>query len=473
GITQHIGAYVVNHNGHNITFIDTPGHEAFTQMRARGAQVTDIAIIVVAADDGVMPQTKEAIAHVQDAKTPFIIAINKIDKPTSNPDFVKTQLADMGLTPVEWGGSQEYAHVSARTKEGIDALLETILIQAEVLEIKANPKRRAKAVVVEASLEKGRGSVATILVKDGTLRTTDFIVCGGTYGKVRAILDDHGRQIKELGPAMPGQILGLDSVPSAGDTMIAVATEKIAKEYATNIKEHLRQRELSKTTKATFDDLHHLIAEGKLKQLKVILKADVQGSLEAIKASLEKIRNDEVKVHVVLSAVGAITESDVELASAGEGAIIFGFNVKPNVTIKDKADAFGIQIKTYSVIFELLDDVKAILGTMLSPITKEEEVGTVEVRQLFTVGKTTVIAGCMVTSGLITRGAHVRVKRGEKLVYEGRIASLKRFKDDVKEVKNGFECGVVLDDFNELKPNDILTTYKFVHEAATFEVNAE
>ncbi len=470
GITQHIGAYVVNHNGQNITFLDTPGHEAFTHMRARGAQVTDVAIIVVAADDGVMPQTKEAIAHVQDAKTPFIIAINKMDKPSANPDFVKTQLSEMGLTPIEWGGHQEFVNVSARTKEGIDTLLETILIQAELLEIKANPKKKAKAVVVEASLEKGRGPVATILVKDGTLRTADFIVCGGTYGKVRAILDDQGRQIKELGPAMPGQILGLDAVPSAGDTMVSVESEKIAKEFATNIKEHQRQRELSKTTKATFDDLHHLIAEGKLKQLKVILKADVQGSLEAIKASLEKIRNDEVKVHVVLSAVGAITESDIELANAGEGAVVLGFNVKPNATIKDKADTMGVQIKTYSVIFELLDDVKAILGTMLSPITKEEDVGTVEVRQLFSVGKSTIIAGCVVTSGLVTRGAHVRVKRNDKIVYEGRVASLKRFKDDVKEVKNGFECGIVLDDFNELKENDVIHVYKFVHEAATFEV---
>jgi len=469
GITQHIGAYMIERSGHKITFLDTPGHEAFTQMRARGAQVTDFAIIVVAADDGVMPQTKEALAHIKDAGVPFLIAVNKMDKPAANPDFVKTQLSEMGVTPVEWGGEYDFVHISAKTGEGVDTLLDTILIHAELLELKANDKKKAKAVVVEASLEKGRGSVATVLVKDGTLRVGDNVVVGPVFGKIRAILDDAGMNIKELKPSEPGQILGLDGVPNAGDFLVSVESDKIAREYAYNIKEHMRQRELSKTTKATFDDLHHLIAEGKLKQLKIILKADVQGSLEAIKSSLEKIRNDEVKVNIIHSAVGAITESDVELASAGENTLIIGFNVKPNTSIKDKADGMGVEIKSYSVIFELIDDVRALLGGMLSPVYKEVPIGKAEVRSLFSVGKTTIICGCSVIDGVITRDAKARIVRSEKVVYEGKIASLKRFKDDVREVKNGFECGIVLDDFNETKEGDIIECFKLVAESAVFE----
>lgn len=473
GITQHIGAYMVEKNGHKITFLDTPGHEAFTHMRARGAQVTDVAIIVVAADDGVMPQTKEAISHIKDAKVPFIIAVNKIDKPSANPDFVKTQLAEMGITPVEWGGEHEFIHISAKTGEGLDTLLDTILLQAEILELKGNPKKNAKAIVVEASLEKGRGPVATVLVQDGTLRVGDTVVVGQNYGKVRAIIDDMGKNIKELAPSEPGQILGLDGVPGAGDVLVAVENEKVAREYAENIKEHQRQRELSKTTKATFDDLHHLIKEGKLKRLNIVLKADVQGSLEAIKASLEKIRNDEVKVHIVHSAVGGITESDVELAKAGENTLIIGFNVKPNTTIKDKADDYGVEIKTYSVIFELIDDIKALVGDMLSPIKELVSVAKAEVRNLFTVGKSLVIAGCMVTDGTIIRGAEIKIHRGSEVVYEGKIGSLKRFKDDAKEVKAGFECGIVVDGFNEFKEGDIIETFKTVTKAAVFEQSDE
>ncbi len=473
GITQHIGAYMVEKNGHKITFLDTPGHEAFTHMRARGAQVTDIAIVVVAADDGVMPQTKEAISHIKDAKVPFLVAVNKIDKPSANPDFVKTQLAEMGITPVEWGGEYEFVHISAKTGEGIDTLLDTILIQAEILELKANPKKNAKAIVVEASLEKGRGPVATVLVQDGTLKVGDTVVVGQNYGKVRAIIDDMGKNLKQLAPSEPGQILGLDGVPGAGDVLVAVENEKVAREYAENIREHQRQRELSKTTKATFDDLHHLIKEGKLKRLNIVLKADVQGSLEAIKASLEKIRNEEVKVHLVHSAVGGITESDVELAKAGENTLIIGFNVKPNSAIKDKADDYGVEIRTYSVIFELIDDIKAIVGDMLSPIKELVSVGKAEVRNLFTVGKSLVIAGCMVTDGTVARGAEIKIHRNNEVVYEGRIGSLKRFKDDVKEVKAGFECGIVVDGYNEFKEGDVIETFKTVTKAAVFEQSAE
>lgn len=469
GITQHIGAYSVVENDRLITFLDTPGHEAFTHMRARGAQLTDIAIIVVAADDGVMPQTKEAIAHVQDANVPFIVAVNKMDKPSANPDFVKTQLSEMGVTPLEWGGQHEFVPISAKMGQGLDTLLDTILLQADILEIKANPKKRAKAVVVEGSLEKGRGPVATVLIKDGTLRVGDNVVVGSNYGKVRAIIDDLGQQVKLLGPSQPGQILGLDGVPRSGDILVVVENEKAAKEYAQNIKEHFRQRELSKSTKATFDDLHNLIVEGKLKRLNVILKADVQGSLEAIKANLETIRNDEVKVSVIHSAVGAITESDVELASAGEGTLILGFNQRPNNIVKDKADAMGVEIRSYSVIFELIDDIKVLLGQMLSPVYKESALGKAEVRNKFTVGKTTVIAGCLVIDGSITKDAKARVLRGSKVIYEGKIGSLKRFKDDVREVKNGYECGIVLHDFNDIEENDIIECYKMIAEAGSFE----
>ncbi len=472
GITQHIGAYMVEKNGHKITFLDTPGHEAFTHMRARGAQITDIAIIVVAADDGVMPQTREAISHIRDAKVPFLIAVNKIDKPSANPDFVKTQLSEMGITPVEWGGDYEFVHISAKTGEGIETLLDTILIQAEIMELKGNPKKNAKAIVVEASLEKGRGAVATVLVQDGTLRVGDTVVVGQNYGRIRAIIDDMGKPLKQLAPSEPGQILGLDGVPGAGDMLVAVESEKIAREYAENIREHQRQRELSKTTKATFDDLHHLIKEGKLKRLNIVLKADVQGSLEAIKASLEKIRNEEVKVHLVHSAVGGITESDVELAKAGENTLIIGFNVKPNTVIKDKADNYGVEIKTYSVIFELIDDIKVVVGDMLSPIKELVSVAKAEVRNLFTVGKNLVIAGCMVTDGTVARGAEIKIHRNGAVVHEGKINSLKRFKDDVREVKSGFECGIVIDGFNEFKEGDVIETFKTITKAAVFEQNA-
>ena len=473
GITQHIGAYAVEKNGHKITFLDTPGHEAFTHMRARGAQVTDIAIIVVAADDGVMPQTREAISHVKDAKVPFMIAVNKMDKPSANPDFVKTQLSEMGISPIEWGGEYEFVHISAKTGEGLETLLDTILIQAEILELKANPKKNAKAIVVEASLEKGRGAVATVLVQDGTLKVGDNVVVGQNYGKIRAIIDDMGANIKALKPSEPGRILGLDGVPGAGDVLVAVENERVAREYAENIKEHQRQRELSKTTKATFDDLHHLIKEGKLKRLNVILKADVQGSLEAIRASLEKIRNEEIKVHLVHSAVGSITESDVELANAGENTLIIGFNVKPSVDIKDKAENYGLEIKTYSVIFELIDDIRAIVGDMLSPIKEQVSIGKAEVRNLFTVGKNLVIAGCMVTDGTVTRDAIVKITRNSAIVFEGKMGSLKRFKDDVKEVKAGYECGIVINDFNEFKENDVIECFKTVTKAAVFTESEE
>ena len=470
GITQHIGAYMVEKDGKKITFIDTPGHEAFTEMRARGAQVTDIAIIVVAADDGVMPQTREAIAHAQAANVPFIIAVNKIDKPQANPDLVKSQLAEMGITPVEWGGDYEFVNVSAKTGEGIDDLLETILLQAEMMELKANPKRKAKAVVIESRVEKGKGPVATIIVKNGTLKKSDSFVCGKTYGRVRLIIDDLGKQKKEVLPGEPAEITGFDEVPMAGDVLVAVDSDKVAKETAEKWKEFLEQREKSKSTKATLEDLQKMILEGELKKLPVIVKADTQGSVEAIKGSLAKLKNDEVKVDVIHSDVGAITENDVILAKATEPhAIILGFNVRPTSQAKNKAKQEGIEIRTYSIIYDLIDDVKELLSGLMTPKIKEEVTATVEVRDVFNVPKVGTVAGCYVQDGVVHRGDYVRVIRDGVVIYDSKLASLKRFKDDVKEVGKGFECGIMVEGYNDVKVGDILETYQKIEEKAKFE----
>ena len=470
GITQHIGAYMVEKDGKKITFIDTPGHEAFTEMRARGAQVTDIAIIVVAADDGVMPQTREAIAHAQAANVPFIIAVNKIDKPQANPDLVKSQLAEMGITPVEWGGDYEFVHVSALTGQGIDDLLETILLQAEMMELKANPKCPAKAIVIESRVEKGKGPVATVIVKNGTLKKQDSFVCGKTYGRVRLIIDDLGKQKKEVLPGEPAEITGFDEVPIAGDTLVAVESDKIAKETAEKWKEYLEQKEKSKTTKATLEDLQKMILEGNLKKLPVIVKADTQGSVEAIKGSLAKLQNEEVKVNVIHSDVGAITENDVILAKASEPhAIILGFNVRPTSGAKNKAKQEGIEIRTYSIIYDLIDDVKELLTGLMTPKIKEEVTATVEVREVFNVPKVGTVAGCYVLDGVVHRGDFVRVIRDGVVIYDSKLASLKRFKDDVKEVGKGFECGIMIEGFNDIKVGDILETYQKIEEKATFE----
>ena len=464
GITQHVGAYMVEKGGKNITFIDTPGHEAFTEMRARGAQVTDIVIIVVAADDGVKQQTKEAISHARAANVPMIIAVNKIDKPTANPDQVKAQLAELNIMPTEWGGEHEFAHISAKTGEGIDSLLDIILLQAEVMELKADPNRDAKATVIESSMEKGRGPVATVIVENGRLKVGDTIVAGIAYGKVRALLNANGKNISEIKPGEPGVVVGLNEVPNAGETVVKVANDKIAKEYANKRAEYLRQKELSKSTKVSIDELGAMIAEGELKTLPIILKADVQGSLEAIKASLEKLKNEETKVSIVHAGIGGITENDISLANATKNGVILGFNVRPTGIVKEKAKTLGVEIKTYKIIYNLLDDVKALLSGMMSPIIREENIGQAEVREVFVVPKIGAIAGCFVTDGVINRGANIRLIRDGIIVYEGTVSSLKRFKDDVREVAKGYECGIGIESFNDIKIGDYMESFKLVQE---------
>ncbi|GKX95959.1 TPA: translation initiation factor IF-2 [Campylobacter jejuni] len=467
GITQHVGAYMVEKNGRKITFIDTPGHEAFTAMRARGASITDIVIIVVAADDGVKPQTKEAINHAKAAGVPIIIAINKMDKEAANPDMVKTQLAEMKIMPVEWGGSYEFVGVSAKTGMGIEDLLEIVLLQADILELKANPKSFAKASIIESSVQKGRGAVATIIVQNGTLTIGSTVVAGEAYGKVRAMSDDQGKALKEIKPGECGVIVGLSEVADAGEILIAVKTDKEAREYANKRHEYNRQKELSKSTKVSIDELGAKIKEGNLKALPVILKADVQGSLEALKASLEKLRNDEIKVNIIHSGVGGITQSDIELASASENSIVLGFNIRPTGEVKERAKDKGVEIKTYNVIYNLLDDVKALLGGMMSPIISEEQLGQAEIRQVINVPKIGQIAGCMVTEGVINRGAKIRLIRDGVVVYEGNVSSLKRFKDDAKEVAKGYECGVGIEGCDDMRVGDYIESYKEVEEQAS------
>ncbi len=467
GITQHVGAYMVEKNGKNVTFIDTPGHEAFTEMRSRGAEVTDIVIIVVAADDGVMPQTKEAIEHSKAAGVPIVIAVNKMDKEGANPDLVKSQLAEIGITPVDWGGEHEFVHISAKTGKGIEDLLEVLLLQAELLELKANPAKDAKATVIESSVEKGRGTVSTVVVQNGTLRVGDTVVAGVAYGKVKALMDDLGKPVKEAKPGEPVVLVGLSTVPGAGEKLVKVATDKIAKEYAKKRAEYLRQRELSKSTKVTIDDLSSMIAEGALKSLPVIIKADVGGSLEAIKGSLEKIKTEETKIDVISSGVGGISENDVALASASENSIILGFNVRPTGSVKEKAKSSGVEIKTYNVIYDLIDDVKDLIAGMLSPVIREENIGQAQVREVFMVPRLGAIAGCIVTDGSINRGVKVRLIRDGVIIYESTVSSLKRFKDDVKEVAKGYECGIGIEGYHDIKEGDFIESFKEVEEKAT------
>ncbi|WP_458700831.1 translation initiation factor IF-2 [Sulfurospirillum sp. 1307] len=467
GITQHVGAYMVEKDGKKITFIDTPGHEAFTEMRSRGAQVTDIVVVVVAADDGVKPQTKEAIEHAKAANVPFIIAMNKMDLPAANPDMAKAGLAELGVTPIDWGGEHEFVEVSAKTGMGVDDLLEVILLQADVMELRANPSIPAKATVIESSLEKGRGPVATVVVNEGTLKVGDTIVAGIGHGKVRALLDDMGKAIKKAEPGEPAVVLGLSEVPSSGEHLVAVKNDKEAREFAKKRAEYLRQKELSKSTKVTLDELSSKIAEGSLKTLPVILKADVQGSLEAIKGSLEKIKNDEVKINIISAGIGGITESDVALAEASENSVILGFNVRPTGSVKEKAKASGVEIKTYNIIYDLIDDVTNLVAGLLSPVIREENLGQAEVREVFSVPKLGSVAGCIVTDGVINRGVKVRLIRDGVIVYESTISSLKRFKDDVNEVKKGYECGIGIDGFNDIKVGDYIESFKEVEERAT------
>ncbi|MFW2601577.1 translation initiation factor IF-2 [Aliarcobacter butzleri] len=469
GITQHITSYTVTKNGQEITFVDTPGHAAFSAMRARGANVTDIIIIVVAADDGVKMQTEEVISHAKASGCPIIVAMNKMDKETANPDMVKAQMAEKGLTPIDWGGDIEFIGVSARTGDGIEDLLENILLQAEILELKADPTAKAKATVIEASLEKGRGPVANVIVQNGTLRIGDNIVCDTTFGRVKAITDDNGKPVKELGLSQTGTVLGLNEVPTTGSVLVAMDTEKEVREIATTRAEHARAKELSKSTKVSLEEMSGLIAEGKIKQLPVIIKADVGGSLEAIKGSLEKIANDEVKVKVVHAAVGGITESDLVLAGASGECIILGFNVRPTGSVKAKAKADGVTINTYSIIYDLIDDVKHALSGMMSALIREENTGQAEVRDTFVVPKVGTVAGCLVTDGKVIRGGHARIIRDGVVTYTGKISSLKRFKDDVKEVANGYECGIMFDKFNDIKVGDFIETFIQIEEKVSVD----
>ncbi|MDY0320495.1 MAG: translation initiation factor IF-2 [Arcobacteraceae bacterium] len=467
GITQHIAAYTVIKNGQEITFVDTPGHAAFSAMRARGASVTDIIIIVVAADDGVKPQTKEAIKHAKESGGPIIVAINKVDKPAANIDMVKTQMAESGLMPVEWGGDTEFVEVSALKKIGIDNLLDTILIQAEMMELKGNPHAKAKAVVVEASLEVGRGAVATIIVQNGTIKVGDSIVADTTYGRIKAINNDKGQKVKELTLSQTGQILGLNEVPMAGAIVAVMDSEKEAREIATKRAELARAKELSKSTKVSLEELSGMIAEGRIKSLPVIVKADVAGSLEAIKSSLEEIRNDEVKVNVIHSGIGGISENDLTLAGASSNCIILGFNIRPTGQVKNKAKSLGIEIKTYTVIYDLLDDIRATLSGMMSAVVREENTGQAQVRETFVVPKIGTVAGCIVSDGKVIRGGMARIIRDGVIVYTGKISSLKRFKDDVKEVSNGYECGIMFEKFNDIQVGDYIETFIQIKEQAS------
>ena len=462
GITQHIGAYVVTINGQKITFLDTPGHEAFTAMRMRGANATDIAILVVAADDGVMPQTIEAINHAKAAGVEIIVAINKIDKPRANVERVKQELSEYELIPEDWGGSTIFVPVSAHTGEGIDTLLEMILLTAEVEELKANPKRRARGLVIEAELDKGKGPVATILVQKGTLKVGDSIAAGACSGKVRAMMDDKGKRVKEAGPSTPVEILGLSDVPNAGEILVATENDKEAKSFAATFVSENKNRLLEETkAKMSLDDLFSQIQAGNLKELPIIVKADVQGSVEAVKQSLVKLSNEEVVVKVIHGGVGAITESDVSLASASN-AIIIGFNVRPDATAKTIADQEGVDVRLYKVIYQAIEDVEAAMKGMLDPVYEEKVIGHVEVRQTFKASGVGTIAGGYVLDGIFQRNCKVRITRGEEQIYEGNLASLKRFKDDVKEVKAGYECGLVFEDFNDIQEEDKVEAYIMV-----------
>ncbi len=459
GITQRIGAYTVEKNDRKITFIDTPGHEAFTAMRARGAKVTDVAILVVAADDGVMPQTKEAIAHVKAAGVPIVVAVNKIDKPEAQPDRVKQQLADEGLQSVDWGGNIEMVPVSAKNGIGIDQLLETVLLEADIRDLKANKTRRATGVVIEAALHKGRGAVATALIQNGTLRVGDIVVVGGTFGKVRALVDDKGKQVKKAGPSIPVEIMGLQDVPSAGDTLMVVSDERVARETAEKRKTRRRDVRIAASggQRVSLETFMTMPAEGK-KTLNIIVKADGQGSVEALRARMESLSTEEVDIRVIHGGVGAITPNDVNLASASN-AVLIGFNIRPDETVKRLADNEAVDLRLYQVIYEVEDDLKKAMRGMLAPITREVTLGHAEVREIFKVSKVGSIAGCYVKNGKIQRNAKVRVLRDSVVIFEGELESLRRFKDDVREVAEGYECGIQVARYQDLKVGDVVEAF--------------
>jgi translation initiation factor IF-2 len=459
GITQHIGAYTVTVHGKQVTFLDTPGHEAFTAMRARGAKVTDIVILVVAADDGVMPQTVEAIHHAKAAGVPLIVAMNKIDKPTANPDRVRNALSEHGLISEAWGGDTIMVEVSAKQKTGLDQLLEMILLQAEVLELKADPHQLAKGTVVEAKLERGRGPVATVLVQSGTLHVGDVFVVGAFSGKVRALINHTGSKVQQAGPSVPVEVIGLPGVPSAGDVFQAVKDERIAREIAEDRAHKQRAAELAGAGKVSLDDLFAKIQEGSVKELSLVIKADVQGSSEALATAIEKLPTEAVKIRVIHNGVGGITESDVLLAAASN-AIIIGFNIRPEPKASDLAEKEHVDVRLYTIIYNALNDIKAAMEGLLEPTLKERVLGRAEVRQVFTVSKAGTIAGSYVIDGTITRAsAGVRVIRDNVVVYQGRLGSLRRFKDDVREVQQGYECGIAVENFSDIKSGDVIEAY--------------
>ncbi|CUN92345.1 MULTISPECIES: translation initiation factor IF-2 [Clostridium] len=458
GITQHIGAYTVSLNGEKITFLDTPGHEAFTAMRARGAQVTDIVILVVAADDGIMPQTKEAINHCKAADVPMIVAINKIDRPGANVDRVKQELTEHGLVSEDWGGDTICVPVSAKTGENLESLLEMVLLTAEMQELKADPNRKAKGTVIEAKLDKGRGAVASLLIQNGTLNVGDSILVGSTYGRIRAMFDDRGKKIKSAGPSIPVEILGLSEVPAAGDRFIVCKDEKTARNMADLRKQKIKADSHQASNRVSLEDLYSQIQEGKVKELAIVVKADVQGSVEAIRQSLEKLSTDDVKVRVIHGAVGAITETDVTLAAASN-ALVIGFNVRPDGNATVQAEKENIEIKTYRIIYDAIEDVKSAMIGMLEPEYKEVVNGKAEVRMTYKISNVGTIAGCYVTDGKIVRNSEIRVIRDGIVIFESTLASLKRFKDDAKEVAKGYECGLSVEKFNDLKEGDVIESF--------------
>ncbi len=459
GITQHIGAYYVESKGGDIVFLDTPGHEAFTAMRARGAKVTDIIVLMVAADDGVMPQTIEAINHARAANIPIVVAINKIDKPEANPEKVMRELADLDLAPEAWGGNTIFGKISAKTGEGIDELMELILLQAEILELKANPEKPARGTIIEAKLDKSKGSVATVLIKEGSLKQGDYFICGENYGRVRAMLNNRGKKMDIALPSVPVEIYGISGVPMAGDEFYVVKDEKIARQVADYRQAKIKEKESTRSGVVSLDDLYEKIKEGKIKGLNIVLKADVQGSLEALSESFNKLGTEEVKVKMIHSSTGAITESDVMLASAS-GAIIIGFRVRAHPRVFRIAEKEGVDIRYYDVIYNLIEDIQKAMAGLLEPIYKENVIGRADIKEIFNVPKVGTVAGCLVTDGFIERSAMVRLLRDEVVVFDGKMASLKRFKGDVKDVQTGFECGIGLESFQDIKPGDVFEVYQ-------------
>lgn len=459
GITQHIGAYQVSLKGRKVTFLDTPGHEAFTAMRARGAQVTDIVIIVVAADDGVMPQTKEAVDHAKAAGVPIVVAVNKIDKPGANPDRIMSEMAELGIMPEEWGGDTIFMNVSAKQGTGVSDLLETVLLVADMAELKANPDQLASGTVIEAKLDKGRGPVATLLVQRGTLHSGDSIVVGTSYGRVRKMTNDKGMEIKKAEPSCPVEIIGLNDVPRAGDVFMAYYNYKKAQEIASHRLEKQIEKERNATSAMSLEDLAKKIDEGDVKEINVLIKADVQGSAEALKASMERLEVDTVRVNVIRSTVGTITESDILLASASN-AIIYGFNIRPSAAIRKKAEEEGIEIRLHNIIYKALEELESAMKGMLAPVYEEVVIGQAEVRQIYKVSKVGTIAGCKVVDGHIKRDCKVRLIREGIVIYDGKLGSLRRFENDVKEVQNGFECGMTIENYNDIKVDDIIEAYE-------------